>query len=60
MTPDRRVLLLDRYRFVEAELSKLDEDLQEIGERDLADAIKRARRELELVFRHGIPQERGV
>lgn len=52
--------LLDRFRFVELELIDLDRELANVGERDLADAIKRARRELELVSRQGISQKAGV
>jgi GTPase Era involved in 16S rRNA processing len=45
---------------VREELYDLDLELTRVGERDLADAVKRARREFELIERRGIPQARGL
>lgn len=52
--------LANRFRAVALELKVLDRDLTQAGERNLADAIKRARRELELVDRQGVVKDRGV
>ena len=49
-----------RFRAVVAELKLLDKDLAAANEPSLANAIKRARRELETVERQGLFQARGI
>lgn len=52
--------LLKRFAAVREELFDLDLELNKFGERELADVVKRARREFELTERLGIPQARGL
>jgi hypothetical protein len=52
--------LMKRIRKLADELKALDRDLQEYGDREAGDAVKRARREFELVVRQGLFQSRGV
>lgn len=57
--PEANDAQIKRLRRVFVELVKLDGELQQHGDRDLGDAVKRARRELELVDRQGLLQSRG-
>jgi hypothetical protein len=56
----RKNALLKVFSVLDRDLADLDADLQRVGERDLADAVKRARRELELIRRLGVYEDRGV
>lgn len=52
--------LMTRVRNLHTELVSLDRALQTYGDRQLGDAVKRARREIELSVRQGQFQSRGV
>lgn len=52
--------LMSRVRALATELAALDAALENHGDREVAAAIKRARRELEVVIRQGLFQARGV
>jgi hypothetical protein len=56
----KKAALFKAFSVLDADLALLDTALQNVGERDLADAVKRARRELELVRRLGVYEDRGV
>lgn len=51
--------LMTRIRSVLTQIDRLEQDLQNFGDRDAADAFKRARREVELVVRQGVFLARG-
>jgi len=56
----KKAALFKVFSVLDRDLADLDADLQNVGERELADAVKRARRELELVRRLGVYEDRGV
>lgn len=57
---EEKAAILDTFNYLDAHLFLLDAALQNVGERDLADAVKRARRELELIRRLGVYEDRGL
>jgi hypothetical protein len=52
--------LLNRIRALNTELVSLELALKAHGDHDARDAVKRAKRELEVVIRQGTFQSRGV
>lgn len=60
MARDANSVQMKRFRKVVTELEALDQELRQHGDHDAADAIKRARRELEVVVRQGLFAARGV
>lgn len=52
--------LMTRVRALATELRALDQDCRNYGDREVAEAIKRARREIEVVIRQGQFHSRGV
>ena len=55
-----RDAILDQFYILDQQLIELDRALQKFGERELGDAVKRARRELELIRRLGVYEDREV
>lgn len=56
----KRDAIMDEFYILDQRLADLDSELQKVGERELGDAVKRARRELELIRRLGVYEDRGV